>query len=80
MSRLLRLLSIWFRLVLTSLDVLWYTAQLQYQRLKFTLQDTIRYYRKSERRKVANKPKKVHRTEVEALHNSSIHYPHSRTP
>ena len=44
-----KLIDIWFRLLITSLDILHYTIRLQYQRLKFTIEDTVRYYRNSEK-------------------------------
>ena len=47
MSRLSRLLSIWFRLVLISLDVLWYTARLHTQRFIHFLSEEISTWRNS---------------------------------
>lgn len=53
-----KLIDIWFRLLITSLDILHYTIRLQYQRLKFTIEDTVRYYRNSEKewKKDTSKP------------------------
>ena len=38
-TSLKRLISIWGKLTLTSLDVIHYTMRLQFQRLKFTIRD-----------------------------------------
>ena len=84
-----RLLSIWFKLFLTTLDILQYTIRLHLQRLIFWLQDTVLVYRSSIEDK--SYTTQEYDDEYEALHNSSIqyketvskedtHYPYCETP
>ncbi len=86
-----RLLSIWFKLFLTTLDILYYTIRLHLQRFIFWLQDIVIVHRSSRTTKVETKPKNgslEEYDEYEALHNSSIpykgkedtHYPYCETP
>jgi hypothetical protein len=81
-----KLIDIWFRLLITSLDILHYTIRLQYQRLKFTIEDTVRYYHNSEKvvSKYGNKPlrDKSHTTNTNTVYsnNSSFIFSGNESP
>ena len=86
-----QLLSIWTRLFLTTLDIIYYKARLHFQRFRFWLEEEWSMYRDNDKHdndSNTNKPesnrsryaknKSAHKRESNEV--SKIYHPHSVTP